>query len=655
MGALPDAAAYGDAGSNTLENVSRTADVRLPFLQRLGLGNIAPLVGVPPVRQPLCLCGRLAPLSAGKDTTVGHWEHMGLVTHEPFPTYPDGFPADIIRRFSEQIGRGILGNRPASGTAIIAELGQEHLDTGKPIVYTSADSVFQIAAHVEVVPLEQLYSWCEIARGLLQGQHAVARVIARPFTGSAGSFTRTKDRRDYSLEPPGPTYLDVLQKAGVPVLALGKISEVFVGRGVSTSLKVASNDDNLRLVADLVGSRSSEMRFREGLLFTNLVDFDMVWGHRNDVDGFARGLEAVDAALPGIVDALRPEDRLILTADHGVDPTTPSTDHSREYVPLLYYPRPVDAPSRVYEGGFADTGATACEFLTGRDPGLAGDLITGHIPKRGWRRYTPVQSSPSGAGSDLPCRVGAEEAAAAAQWLLDTLGPPPDAVVILGSGVSLMLPQASAREVPYEAVPYWLSGSVPGHLHLLTVVRWLGLGVGLLRGRVHEYEGYDLSEVQLQVRTMAAWGARKLLITCASGGVAASLAAGDVAVVTEVLDLQYSDPGKGPQRLRASDPALADSLGFARSVHASVPGPQYETPAELAVLRGLGVSTVGMSPAGELRGARDEGLDVAVLAVVANIGDTSHKDVLEGTARAREAVTGAVAQILALWSSAQPQ
>jgi phosphopentomutase len=337
------------------------------------------------VQRPLALTGRLATLSAGKDTTVGHWEHMGLVTERPFPTYPHGFPEDVLGPFRERIGRGVLGNRTASGTVIIEELGAEHVASGWPIVYTSADSVFQIAAHVEVVPLESLYEWCEIARGILQGPHGVARVIARPFTGSPGAFTRTKDRRDFSLAPPGPTYLDLLHEAGVPVLALGKIGEVFTGRGITGSLKVASNDDNLTLVRDLLERHSDKATFDEGLLFTNLVDFDMVWGHRNEADGFAAGLQALDVALPGIVEALEPGDSLLISADHGVDPTTLSTDHRREYVPLLLYPRPRDCPSAVYEGTLADTGATVFATLTETAPGLGGDALTDLRPSRGWR------------------------------------------------------------------------------------------------------------------------------------------------------------------------------------------------------------------------------------------------------------------------------
>jgi len=657
VGALPDARDYGDAGSDTLGNVSRSVPLRLPNLRRLGLGNILPLRGGPPVPEPLALCGRLAPLSAGKDTTVGHWEHMGLVTSRPFPTYPEGFPDEIMGPFAEHIGRETLGNKPASGTEIIAALGEEHLHTGKPIVYTSADSVFQIAAHVDVVPLEQLYAWCRIARDLLTGKHAVARVIARPFDGGVGAFARTKDRRDFSLAPPGPTYLDALAEAGMPVVALGKISEVFAGRGVSTELKVGSNVDNLALVRDLVAGRASGAKFDQGLLVTNLVEFDMVWGHRNDVEGFAAGLETVDAALPGIVDALRPDDRLILTADHGVDPTTPSTDHSREYVPLLMLPKPVGVPDAVYEGAFSDTGATVTAFLTGQEPGLAGDVVARLRPRRGWRRYTPVlapaqaATERAAAGEPTPSRVCKEEAEAAAQWLLAELGPPPDVAVVLGSGLAPQLPGEETASVPYGKVPHWLMGRVAGHPYELSMTSWAGCRTALLKGRVHEYEGYDLSEAQLQVRTMAAWGVRKLVLASASGAVDDRLAAGDIVMVREVLDFQRCGDGQPPARLQVCGAALAEAPRLPRTLHASVPGPQYETPAELAVLRGLGVTTVSMSPAAELRAARDEGLAVVVLAVVANVGDTSHEEVLFGTARARSALSAAIESVLRAWQT----
>jgi phosphopentomutase len=650
-GALPDAADYGDTGSDTLGNLSRVVRLHLPNFRRLGLGNIVPLAGVHPVQTPLCLPGRLASVSRGKDTTVGHWEHMGLITSRPFPTYPKGFPADVVGPFGAAIGRGILGNKPASGTTIIAELGQEHLATGEPIVYTSADSVFQIAAHVDVVPSEQLYEWCRIARGLLQGPHAVARVIARPFAGSEGAFVRTKDRRDFSLEPPGLTYLDLLQDAGVPVMALGKVSEVFVGRGVSATIKVAGNDDNLALLVDLLRGRSRKGTFDRGLLITNLVDFDMVWGHRNDAEGFAGGLEAVDAALPSLLASLGPDDRLILTADHGVDPTTPSTDHSREYVPLLLYPRPLGAPQAVYEGSFADTGATVFTYLTGEAATLAGVDIADRRPDRGWRHYTPVLRVAGAAPEWVPTRSGLAEAEEAARWLAQNRGTAPDYAVILGSGLEPDPLPPIVAEAPYEEIPHWVAGTVTGHPGRVSIVEWRGRRLALLRGRVHEYEGFDLGEVQLVVSALAVWGTCRLVITSASGAVDNTLAPGAVLVVGDILDCQYPDADGRPTRLRATDGALLIALGRTGSVHASVMGPQYETPAELAVLRTLGAHTVSMSPAAEVRAAHDCKMELAVLTVVANAGDTTHEEVLTATARTGRGLREAIEAVLGIWAS----
>jgi phosphopentomutase len=678
VGALPDAAKYGDSDSNTLGNLSRIAPLRLPFMERMGLGNILPIEGVPPVADPLCLAGRLAEDSAGKDTTVGHWEHMGLVTPQPFPTYPQGFPEDILARFEERIGRRVLGNRPASGTAIIEELGVAHLATGQPIVYTSADSVFQIAAHVDVVPLERLDSWCEIARALLTGPHAVARVIARPFAGPSDAFYRTKDRHDYSLAPTGPTYLDALHAAGLPVLALGKIGEVFVGRGVSSTLKVASNDDNLTLTTELVEGRSEQARFEEGLLLTNLVDFDMAWGHRNDVDGFARGLQAFDAAMPAIFAALRPDDMLVITADHGVDPTTPSTDHSREYVPLLLYPPPSAAPAAVYEGMFADTGATTFAHLVpeaasvdletadGHGADLAGTPVQKLRPARGWRHYTHWLPSPAITGVRTPVRVGPDEAAEAAAWLGANVGPPPGLGVVLGSGLLPTGATDPSTHVAYDSIPHWRVGGIAGHRNTLAVCSYDGHRVVLLEGRVHEYEGFDLSEAQLQVRTLAAWGVGEVLLTSASGGVAPDLLPSQLMLARAVLDFEYRAADGHPTLLAATGPDMLRRLRTAVSlpgvgrtplrvgVHASLPGPQYETPAELELLRVLGVDTVSMSPAAELRAANECGLEVAVAAVVANAGDTTHEGVLAGTARAAGLLDSVIRAVLVTHEPAEP-
>ena len=359
-GELPDAAAYGDAGSDTLRHVLERSGVELPNLVGLGLGEV---VGLPlGASWPQATYGRLVEHGAGKDTTTGHWEMMGVVLERPFPTYPHGFPPDVMEPFARAIGRGVLGNLPASGTGIIDELGDEHVATGRPIVYTSADSVFQIACHEDVVPVPELYRWCEIARGILRGPHAVGRVIARPFAGVSGAYERTPRRRDFSLAPPGPTYLDLLHERGVPVIGVGKIGEIFVQRGVDVDDHTTDN------TAGIAACTRHLEEMDGGLLFANLVDFDQVWGHRNDVAGFAAGLATVDAAVGLWRTLLRSGDVMLLCADHGVDPTTPSTDHSREYSPLLALGL---APGR-YDGAQEDVGATAFARLIGETPPLPG-------------------------------------------------------------------------------------------------------------------------------------------------------------------------------------------------------------------------------------------------------------------------------------------
>ncbi|WP_071521231.1 phosphopentomutase [Neomoorella thermoacetica] len=357
VGALPDAAQYGDEDSNTLAHIAATVDLRLPNLTRLGVGNITPLRGIPPVGTPAAAWGKMASQTAGKDTTSGHWELAGLILERPFPLYPHGFPPEIIEPFEKAIGRRVLGNKPASGTVIIEELGAEHMRTGNPIVYTSADSVFQIAAHEEVIPVEELYRYCKIARRLLTGEHAVGRVIARPFVGEPGHFIRTDRRQDFSLEPPRPTLLDAVIAAGLEVMAVGKIKDIFAGRGISRWIHTHDNMDGVDQTRNFM--REGE----RGLIFTNLVDFDMRYGHRNDVAGYAAALEAFDRRLPELLDALETSDALILTADHGCDPTTPSTDHSREYVPLLIYGKRIRPLNIGVRPTFADLGATVADLL----------------------------------------------------------------------------------------------------------------------------------------------------------------------------------------------------------------------------------------------------------------------------------------------------
>ncbi len=333
IGELPDAHHYGDGGSNTLGNIAKHIQgLHLPNFERLGLGNIAPILGVAKTDKPLAAWGKMNQLSAGKDTTIGHWELAGLWIKEPLPTYPKGFPRRLVDQFSHRIGREILGNCVASGTVIIDQLGSKHMETGNPIVYTSADSVFQIAAHEQVVPLHLLYQWCLTARELLDGEHRVARVIARPFIGEPGCFSRTSNRRDFSLEPLGITVLDYLTDHQIPVHAIGKIKDIFAGRGVTSHISTKNNMQTINATLSLLQKHSGP-----GLIFANCVDFDMLWGHRNDVKGYACGLEELDTRIPELLMQLKPDDVLCIVADHGCDPTTKGTDHSREYVPLLVY------------------------------------------------------------------------------------------------------------------------------------------------------------------------------------------------------------------------------------------------------------------------------------------------------------------------------
>jgi phosphopentomutase len=354
IGAMPDAAEYGDEGSDTIGNIARRHKLALPNMQRMGLGNIKPLPGLPPAEHPAGAYGKCRLASPGKDTTTGHWEMAGIILEKPFPIYPHGFPLEIVETFESRIGRKILGNKPASGTVIIQELGEQHMRTGSPIVYTSADSVFQIAAHENVIPLAELYRICQIAREILQGPNEVGRVIARPFEGSPGHFVRTANRHDYAVPPPQGMLLDRLAQRYVPVYALGKISDIFLGRGITQSVKTKNNEDGMQRTAEAMSEQP------DGLIFVNLVDFDQQYGHRNDVRGYAAALEAVDRWLPSL--DLRNGDLLILTADHGCDPTTPSTDHSREYTPLLVYGENVTPAVRLNtRGTLADIGQTVAE------------------------------------------------------------------------------------------------------------------------------------------------------------------------------------------------------------------------------------------------------------------------------------------------------
>ncbi|HKU56636.1 MAG TPA: phosphopentomutase [Gaiellaceae bacterium] len=371
-GELPDAARYGDQGSDTLGNVARAVGgLDLPSLEALGLGNVEPLEGCPPQPGAPAVAGRLFERSKGKDTTTGHWELMGVVTAQAFPTYPHGFPHDVIDPFMHRTGRGVIGNKAASGTEIIQELGEEHQRTGKWIVYTSADSVFQIAAHEDTVPLEELYDGCRAAREILTGKHAVGRVIARPFTGEPGNYVRTPNRHDFSLEPRRPNYLTLVREAGHTVYGVGKIGDIFADCDIDESLPTKSNIEGIQQTERLLHE------IDDGFVFVNLVETDMLWGHRNDPVNFHRCLQDFDYRLSDLLDALRAGDLLIITSDHGCDPTTPSTDHSREHALLLAYVEGRNAAGRIHEGEFADVGATVNAWLGGKAPsrGIPGQPI----------------------------------------------------------------------------------------------------------------------------------------------------------------------------------------------------------------------------------------------------------------------------------------
>jgi phosphopentomutase len=357
IGEAHDADLYGDAGSNTLGNVARAVGgLAMPRFEAVGLGCCANIAGVAPIASPRAAYGACEPASPGKDSTTGHWEICGLILPAPFPTYPGGFPQRLVAEFASRTGRGVLGNQPASGTAVLDQYGAEHRRTGSWIVYTSADSVFQVAAHEDTVPLEELYAACATARELLTGEHAVSRVIARPFTGEPGGWKRTVNRRDFSLPPPGPTLLDRLAERQVPRVGVGKVDDLFAGRGI-TSVHAGTNGEAYVLIEGALQA------MRRGLLLANVIEFDQTWGHRNDIRGFHRGLLELDQAFPRLLAGVQEDDLIIFTADHGNDPTTPSTDHSREVVPLLVIGPKVRSVDLGRRGTFADIGQTVAEFL----------------------------------------------------------------------------------------------------------------------------------------------------------------------------------------------------------------------------------------------------------------------------------------------------
>lgn len=375
IGAQPDADLFGDCGTNTMKRISESPAFRCENMKSLGLSNIDGVDYLGEVPNPLGAYARMTERSMGKDTTIGHWEIAGIVSEKPLPTYPDGFPDELLNGFSRRCGRGVLCNRPYSGTEVIKDYGAEHLRTGKLIVYTSADSVFQIAAHEAIVPPEELYGYCRIARELLCGEHGVGRVIARPFVGDEGAgFVRTANRRDFSLEPNGETLLDALKRAGRDVIAVGKITDIFAGRGITKSILTHSNSEGMAVTEKLLSENFC------GLCFVNLVEFDMLYGHRNDTDGYAAAFADFDKWLGGFISGMKPEDALIITADHGCDPGDVSTDHTREYTPLIVFGEKIKSINLGIRSTFADIGATAARML-GVSFDCAGDSFLDEILK----------------------------------------------------------------------------------------------------------------------------------------------------------------------------------------------------------------------------------------------------------------------------------
>ena len=358
IGQMPDASLYGDEGSNTLDHVSRNTNFSMPNMRRLGLFNIDGIGCVAKEDKPLGSFARMSEVSRGKDTTIGHWEISGIQSDNPLPTYPNGFPDDVISEFERQTGRKVICNKPYSGTQVLIDYGKEHVETGALIVYTSADSVFQIAAHEKVVDINELYRYCEIARKILVGKHGVGRVIARPFIGDYPNYTRTTNRHDFSLEPPATTMLDQLKEDNYDVIAVGKINDIFAGRGITEFVRTTGNDDGMKKTIDI------SKRDFNGLCFVNLVDFDMLYGHRNNVEGYAKALTAFDSQLPQLINNLKDDDVLMITADHGCDPTTESTDHSREYTPLIVFGKNIKQGINLKtRESFSDIAATILEYF----------------------------------------------------------------------------------------------------------------------------------------------------------------------------------------------------------------------------------------------------------------------------------------------------
>jgi len=626
-GYLPDAAAFGDEGANTIGHIAERMNLKIPHMLSMGLGNLPGLHL--PKQEGDGAYGRAMEKSAGKDTTTGHWEMAGVTVKQPFPLYPDGFPKEVMDAFEAAIGTGTLGNKPASGTVILDELGEEHMRTGYPIVYTSGDSVFQIAAHEDIIPLPRLYEMCEIARRQLQGKHGVGRVIARPFVGSGkGHFTRTGGRRDFSLPPIAPTVLDVLKDAGFDTLGVGKIEDIFAHQGLTESNHAAGNPACIdAALADM------EKPFN-GLLFINLVDTDSIYGHRRDVEGYGRALEYFDEKLPEFQSRMGEEDLLIITADHGCDPTYKGTDHTREYAPLLIWKKGMKGQHPIgTRDTFADTAATICEFF-------------GLQERFGAKSY--LREIEAGCEAEMQRIQRAADAVEAALGRAEI-------AVVLGSGLGdFGNDLKNAKEIAYADIPGFPRATVAGHAGKFIAGELNGKRVLMMSGRFHSYEGHSMADVTLPIRVMARLGVKKLILTNAAGGVNIDFRPGILMMITDFINISGKNPLVGPN-LDAFGPRFPDmtdayakslreltmqaarelDIDLRQGVYCWMSGPTYETPAEIRMARVLGADAVGMSTVPETIVARHCGMQVLGVSCITNMAagvmnqPINHQEVME--------------------------
>lgn len=644
-GYLPDAADYGDEGANTIGHIAEKMELNIPNMLEMGLGYL-PGLHLPEYQAGGGAYGRAREVSKGKDTTTGHWEMAGVKLDRPFPLYPDGFSKDVMDAFESAIGRKTLGNKPASGTAILDELGEEHVRTGCPIVYTSGDSVFQIAAHEDVIPVPKLYEMCEIARRQLVGEHAVGRVIARPFVGTGkGHFERTGRRRDFSLEPTGDTILDALKRNGFDVLGVGKIEDIFAHRGLTESNHAAGNPACIDAALEFM------KRPFNGLLYVNLVDFDSVYGHRRDVEGYGKALEYFDERLPQIQALMGEDDLLILTADHGCDPAYTGTDHTREYVPILCWRKGLTGHHPLgTRATYADMAATIADFFDLPERfGASSFLREIGTPRADYMRR--VQK----AADVVESRLGRAQIA-----------------VVLGSGLGDFGKELqNTKELAYADIPGFPQATVAGHAGKLILGELAGKTVLLMSGRFHAYEGHPLDDVTLPVRVMKRLGVEQLILTNAAGGVNTAFRPGSLMLITDFINLTGKNPLTGPNldafgprfpdMTNAYDPALRDTalrcakeLGVElnQGVYCWMSGPTYETPAEVRMARILGADAVGMSTVPETIAARHCGMQVLGISCITNMAagvldqPINHREVMEMGRRVRDSFTALLTRVI---------